>query len=106
MWHGVQRREKKKGRRAETVGDVMGDVADEFLDFLELGLPEEQRWEKKATDGSAAGEAQERAARARSTAERAADIAAAEAKAAADAARSRSADIDDELAALKRKLGL
>ena len=38
---------RKKGRRAESVGDVLGDVADEFLDFLEMGLPDEERWNYK-----------------------------------------------------------
>lgn len=30
-------RERKKGRRAESPTDVLGDIAEEFLDFLEMG---------------------------------------------------------------------
>lgn len=30
-----KRRVEKKGKRAESVTDVLGDLADEFLDFLE-----------------------------------------------------------------------
>lgn len=33
-----QARLKKKGRRAESVTDVLGDLAEEFLDFLEAGI--------------------------------------------------------------------
>lgn len=32
-----QERQKKKGKRAEDISDVVGDIADEFLEFLEMG---------------------------------------------------------------------
>lgn len=105
-------RERKKGKRAESITDVLGDVADEFLDFLEQGLPKEERYAAEGGDkgggsgGGAKTEADARAERARRTAEKAADIAAAEAKAAADRVQRKEASIEDELAALKRKMGL
>jgi gas vesicle protein len=96
-----QERQRKKGKRAESVTDILGDVADEFLDFLEQGLPQDQRF-----SGAAKVEAEERAERARHTAEKAADIAAEEAKRAADRVRNETSTIEDELAALKRKFEL
>lgn len=36
-----QERQKKKGKRAEDISDVVGDLADDFLEFLEMeaGIP-------------------------------------------------------------------
>jgi hypothetical protein len=36
-----KKRVLKKGKRAETVTDVLGDLADELLDFLELGIDDD-----------------------------------------------------------------
>ena len=44
-------REKKKGRRADTVSDVMEDLGEELLDFLEMGLGDDYR---RDTPGAAA----------------------------------------------------
>ena len=32
-----QERQKRKGKRAEDISDVVGDIADDFLEFLEMG---------------------------------------------------------------------
>lgn len=35
-------RERKKGRRAEGLGDVFGDLGEELLDFLEMGIEDDE----------------------------------------------------------------
>jgi hypothetical protein len=46
-------RQKKKGKRAEDLSDVMGDIAEEFLEFLEMGAGIDLGGKPKKDSGAA-----------------------------------------------------
>lgn len=118
-----QERAKKRGRKSESFGEFFEDITDEFLTFLEGGLAGDEGGGKgggpkaggsaaaaQARADSASGAARAGARRAQERAQAGAQSARQQAEAGAErarqSARQGSYDVDQELAELKKRMGL
>ena len=119
-------RAKKRGRKSETFSEFFEDITDEFLTFLEGGLPPKEGGSEKGSqardqagdaaararasaqhtqDGSQSG-SQRAQERAQAGAQQARQQAEAGAERARQTAKQSSYDVDKELAEMKKRMGL